>query len=62
MPIECLLLSKAREVREYCPKCGARFEGFLRGMVHSFWKRLFNKPYCAVICRTCKEIVGWEKP
>ena len=45
-----------------CPKCGGWLTDFMRGMVQSGWRRLLRMKYCAVICPTCKEIVGWEKP
>lgn len=49
-----------------CPSCDAPFYPFLRGQVQRrswplwpFWKL---RPYCAVICSACKNIVGWETP
>lgn len=71
-PIEATNLEGAKVPFEMCPRCGAYpFEPFLRGQVQrdvfSPWRallRLFGKtrPHCAVICRGCKEIVGWEAP
>lgn len=61
MPIECAWLRSDKPKFDNCPKCKERFEPFLRGMIQSFWRGLFGKPYCAVICRACKDIVGWEK-
>lgn len=60
MPIEASYLRFDKPKFEVCPHCKERFEPFLRGMVQSFWRHLFRKPYCAVICRACKDIVGWE--
>jgi len=62
MPIETVLLRQAPLPLQFCPKCRRRFEPFMRGEVQSFWRRLFGRPYCCVICRMCKEIVGYEKP
>ncbi len=58
-----------------CPECGGTIgEGnifkpetlFMRGMVqrskrpwYAPWR---TRPYCAVICPHCKEIVGYEEP
>jgi hypothetical protein len=63
MPIECVLLDDAPVPLRECPECGVLpFRPFMRGQVQR-WKGLFRKrPYCALICSTCKEIVGWEKP
>ena len=76
MPFEYKLLRYARVPIESCPKCGARpFDPFLRGQVHrgpirqiciELWRRLHGNcepvGYCALICWTCKEIVGYESP
>jgi len=44
-----------------CPKCGAEpFDQFLPGQVYSWWRSLLRLPCLAVICRGCKEIVGYE--
>jgi hypothetical protein len=53
-----------------CPKCGVEpFEPFLRGLVYSEWRAflglfswLWGKryPVSCVICRACKDIVGYE--
>lgn len=65
MPIECEQLRTAKCPLEICPKCGEKFEPFLRGLVQrrkiTFWRRR-PRPYCAVICEACKEIVGHESP
>ena len=48
-----------------CPKCHKEFEPFLRGLVKRgerwFWIGP-RRDYCALICRSCKKIVGWETP
>jgi hypothetical protein len=60
---------EAIEVISHCPECYVTpLEPFLRGQVqrspHRFWWWPFGetRPYCAVICRACKQIVGWESP
>ena len=64
MPIECALLEGQPVTLERCPKCGAQpFRPFLRGQVQRWpYKYLFwvPQPFCALICWTCKEIVGYE--
>jgi hypothetical protein len=64
MPIEAALLRDKIVHLDTCPKCGAVFEPFLRGQVQRSPRRwiFFGKPrpYCALICRVCKEIVGYE--
>lgn len=54
-----------------CPFCGAVFIPFLRGIVQRSpiewrpWKLrrfLRCRPYCCLICQSCKEIVGYEDP
>jgi hypothetical protein len=63
MPIECHLLRDKPwpKVDCLCVKgCGS--EPFMRGQVQSTWRKIFRKPYCAVICNRSKQIVGWEKP
>lgn len=62
MPWEFGALKDQSEPLERCPLCGASFESFLRGMVQSSWRKFFRIEYCAVICRACKEIVGYEHP
>jgi hypothetical protein len=54
---------------DFCPLCNAPFEEFLPNQVcrdwwgwKAFWARLFGRPkpgYWALICRDCKEIVGY---
>lgn len=69
MPIEVRLLDGAPVPLQSCPKCGAApFDTFLRGLVQRSPVSIFarppwrRRPYCAVICRGCKEIVDWEVP
>ena len=62
MPIEVSLLEGKPYALEKCKHCGGPFPEFLRGMVQSWWRRKLGLPYCAVICRQCKEVTGWEKP
>lgn len=59
MPIECETL-KDKPTKNQCQKCKSKFEPFMRGQVQSFFRRVFGMNYCAIICRKCKEIVGWE--
>jgi hypothetical protein len=61
MPIEVALLEGRPSPIVTCPKCGASpFRPFLRGQVQSWLRQIFFRPYCALICWTCKEIVGYE--
>ena len=66
MPIECAVLLDKPSPIESCPHCGASpFDPFLRGQVQRWrWSllRLEIRPYCTLICSTCKEIVGYEHP
>lgn len=63
MPIEYSQLEGRPVPFEECPFCDVMpFEPFLRGIVQSWWRKLLGKPYCALICENCKEIVGHEKP
>ena len=46
-----------------CPKCKAPFEPFLRGQVYKSFLFIFSWPFgksSCLICRACKEIVGYE--
>jgi hypothetical protein len=53
-----MLLNAAVALRE-CPNCHVSpFLPFLRGTV----QRLQRPCYCALICSTCKEVVGYENP
>lgn len=72
MPPEVLELAAAPAPLTHCPRCKAPFEPFLRGQVQRspwpWWAQLLilpcfflkPRPYCAVICRACKQIVGYE--
>ncbi len=70
MPIEVLTRAGEPAPLSKCPKCGASpFEPFLRFQVardvFSPWRALLaalgrGRPAFAVICRGCKEIVGYE--
>jgi len=64
MPIEAAILYGQPSPLKECPKChAAPFRPFLRGQVQrSKFKWLFwgRRPYCALICRDCKDIVGYE--
>lgn len=62
MPIECCLLQNQPVNLVRCPNCGEVFEPFMRGQVQSAWRHFWGRPYCCLICRACKEIVGYEKP
>jgi len=60
MPIEALLLEGKPTPFLFCPKCHEPFEPFLRGQVVRFsWFGLRKRIWC-LICRACKEIVGYE--
>jgi len=60
MPVEALLLARRPEPFKNCPRCGAPFESFLRGQVARFGWFGIRKRVWAVICWSCKEIVGHE--
>lgn len=70
MPIEVLTRGHEPAPLARCPKCGAEpFEPFMRFMVardmYSLWRAVLalfgrTRPAFAVICRECKEIVGYE--
>lgn len=65
MPIECVQLKDEPFSFEKCPKCGAGWPEFMRGQVQRskrFLGFLWKRPYCAVICHKCKNIIGWESP
>lgn len=63
MPWEYTALKNKPEPLRSCPRCLTYpFRAFMRGQVHSTWRRLFRRPYCSVICSSCKEIVGHERP
>lgn len=75
MPPEVEKLRKMPVLLEVCPKCGTTpFEPFMRGQVQrsALWHplswlswlwsafELDPWPRYALICRVCKEVVGWE--
>jgi len=69
MPIEFTMLQDKPEALTECPNCGAEpFESFLRGQVQRAKRTLFSwppfklRPYCSVVCYSCKEVVGHELP
>lgn len=46
-----------------CPECLKEpKEYFNRGNVQNGFRKFFRRPYCAIICEHCMEIIGWEKP
>lgn len=74
MPIEAIQLIGQPVALSKCPKCEGPFdaeylgpnEPFMRGLIQRskyalprIWR---VRPYCAVICPHCKEIVDWETP
>ena len=62
MPIEYEQL-KDRPIPKTDCLCGRVCgELFMRGIVQSWWRKIFRLPYCAIICPKSKQIVGWEKP
>jgi hypothetical protein len=66
MPIEATQLDKQAEPFEQCPKCHAYpFRATMRGLVQRSKRRWLigkKRDYCAVICSSCNEIVGYESP
>jgi len=66
MPIEYMLLKDQPVPLSKCPMCDAQpFIPFLRGTVQRSKRRwwIFQpQAYCALICSSCKEIVGYESP
>jgi hypothetical protein len=61
MPVEYALLENQPVTLKCCPRCGdAPFYPFMRGLVQNWWRKLFRRPYCCLICAECKEIVGYE--
>jgi len=64
-PIEPSLLQDAPIPYSRCPHCHEYFLPFMRGQVQRGrwnWWRFRRRPYCALICSDCKNIVGWEEP
>ena len=66
MPIEASVLKDAPLEAHKCPNCGHEpLELLMRGLVHrrkKKWPWSEPRPYCAVICSECKEVVAWEEP
>ena len=67
MPIEVDLLRDKELPISVCPNpiCKASFVPFMRGHIQRSKRLLYIGPtrdYCAVICGTCRHIVGWESP
>jgi len=65
MPIESTLLRFEPVPVKTCPACKAKFEPFMRGTVQRSrfaWWIGPTRPYCALICSECKNIVGYEQP
>jgi len=62
MPKEFSQLEGKPLIFEKCPKCKSSLQIFQRGLVQSSIRKFLGMKYCAVICRYCKEIIGWEKP
>ncbi len=67
MPIEHEQLHGAPVMYTVCPLCDDVFDPFLRGLVQRSKRRWWwpfgkEREHCAVICRSCKRIVGWERP
>lgn len=65
MPIEYSQLLNEPLKFDLCPLCGSDKTDFMRGMVQRSRRLLgflWRRPYCAVICYGCKEIIGWESP
>lgn len=71
MPLETAILDPQPSPLPLCPRCLAcPFIPFMRGQVQRspmpWWApwplKRWRRAYCAIICRDCKEIVGWETP
>ena len=65
MPIECRLFMNVPLSDIKCPRCGVSSNGFMRGQVQRskrFLGFLWRRPYCAIICHVCKDIIGHESP
>lgn len=63
MPTECDQLKNQPYAKEKCPLCGIPFPEFMRGQVQRSKRLLgvlWKRPYCAIICHECKNIIGWE--
>lgn len=66
MPNELIEFMSLPESFDKCPKCGVDpFTGYMRGLVKRRkrdWLGRKRRKVWAVICWSCKEIVGWEDP
>jgi hypothetical protein len=66
MPIEATLLHDQAVPFASCPECYVTpFEPFMRGCVQRSKRRWLigkKQDYCAIICSSCQEIVGYESP
>lgn len=65
MPIEYKLFMNVPLSDIKCPRCGVSSNGFMRGQVQRskrFLGFLWRRPYCAIICHVCKDIIGHESP
>lgn len=66
MPVEVALLAAEAVQFGRCPRCDEPFYPFMRGEVQRsarpWWLFGRRRDYCALICRACKDIVGWESP
>ena len=76
MPWEAAALKNAPYPQVACPVCGVfPLEPFLRGQVQRAKRNLVvrwlgwlpipwlaPRPYCAIICDKCHNVVGWEAP
>lgn len=65
MPIEYRLFMNVPLSDIKCPRCGVSSNGFMRGQVQRskrFLGFLWRRPYCAIICHVCKDIIGYESP
>lgn len=63
MPIEVLYTESKPYPFKHCPLCKRDFIPFMRGQVQRMKRKFIfgrKQPYCAIICKYCKEIVGWE--
>jgi hypothetical protein len=69
MPIECDQLKDVPIPLAACPACGAKpFSPFLRGQIQraqvgfNLAQWFYARPWCALICESCHEVVGHESP
>jgi hypothetical protein len=77
MPWEADALKDVSYPKVRCPKCNTYpLTPFMRGQVQRArkwqiilewhgplpWPHIQPRPYCAIICSACKEIIGYEHP